>query len=216
MSSAARAPSPRSPHQERSEQPRSTPPPPLTALSGQRNPLAPAEGRAAPGAEPAQRLRVGLHHVSPDVNGHLAMSLHRHAPIAPSPFRHSRAFRDSWPSVVPHFPPFLRVPSIPPLPSFLRFRHSCTFRHSCALLRHSCTFRHSCAGRNPCDLRRAANAPDVQRRAGVATARSGGSEGRRGRWNATHRWTVAWIPACAGMTQWGMTRTFRQMPTDTS
>ena len=73
-----------------------------------------------------------------------------------------------------------------------------------------------CAGRNPCDLRRAANAPDVQRRAGVATARSGGSEDRRGRWNAIRRWAVAWIPACAGMTQWGMTRTFRQTPTDTS
>ena len=56
-----------------------------------------------------------------------------------------------------------------------------------------------------CDLRRAANAPDVRR---PRRRRPDGAIGRfgraaRGRWNATaSSRAVAWIPAYAGMTQW--------------
>ena len=63
--------------------------------------------------------------------------------------------------------------------------------------------RHSCAGRNPGGLRGAERRLDIRRRWDGLIARADGSVGRRGHGAAGGCWTVAWIPAYAGMTEEG-------------
>ena len=97
----------------------------------------------------------------------------------PHPLRHPRT-----PSVIPIRPVIPTPPPSSPLPPP----------------------RHSCAGRNPCVLRASEWDCDVRRRSIAAKPRSGGRAfecfgGPSRAWGVNGRPVVAWIPACAGMTE---------------
>ena len=138
MSSAARAPSPRSPHQERSEQPCPTPPgsaggvgQAAPAQAGGRGGLPPPNGPQKPARRAVSRCARRQRTPRDVSSSSCTFPPLRHSPVPviphfPSfvPFRHFCAFRRSRLSVIPA-PPVVR-----PLPSFPTVRHSCAFRHS--------------------------------------------------------------------------------------
>ena len=127
--------------------------------------------------------------------------------VIPPPLRHSCAGRNPGeparfengadarrppagprpPSVIPAPPSVIPAPPsvIPAPPSFLR------------------PLRHSCAGRNPGEPGAFENGADAGRPPAGPSAPSGGLVARRRDGGVGRTWVVAWIPACAGMTEEG-------------